>query len=70
MKQATPPSRGLLSHLPSVFATSLIAGISGSGQAHALAVDSEIVLLVDVHPTGLRQQQFNTLMAAYAASFT
>lgn len=49
---------------------SLIAGISGSGQAHALAVDSEIVLLVDVHPTGLRQQQFNTLMAAYAASFT
>ncbi len=49
---------------------SFIAGIGWSGQAHAVAVDSEIVLLVDINPAGLRQREFNTLMDAYAASFT
>jgi hypothetical protein len=49
---------------------SLVAGIGWSGQAHALAVDSELVLLVDVNRAGLSQRQFNTLMDAYAASFT
>lgn len=70
MKLAKPLSRGLLSYLPPVFAMSLVAGIGWSGQAHALAVDSELVLLVDVNPVGLSQRQFNTLMDAYAASFT
>lgn len=70
MKLATPLSRGLLSYLPSVFAMSLVAGIGWSGQAHALAVDSELVLLVDVSQSGLSQRQFGTLMDAYAASFT
>ncbi|MGL4400347.1 MAG: DUF1194 domain-containing protein [Luteolibacter sp.] len=70
MKQATPQSRGLLSYLPSVFAMSLVAGIGLSGRVHAIAVDSEIVLLVDINPAGLTQQNFNTLMDAYAASFS
>jgi hypothetical protein len=70
MKIATPLSRGLLSYLPSVFAMSLIAGIGMHGQAHALAVDSELVLLVDVSQSGLSQRQFSTLMDAYAASFS
>jgi Protein of unknown function (DUF1194) len=70
MKKATPLSRGLLSYLPSVFAMSLVAGIGLHGQAHALAVDSELVLLVDVNRAGLSQRQFNTLMDAYAASFS
>mgnify|MGYP000160804841 CR=1 FL=1 len=39
MKIATPPSRGLLSYLPSLFAMSLgIAGFGLHGQAYALAV--------------------------------
>ncbi len=49
MKPATP-LRGLLSHLPSVFATlSLsVASIGMLGQASAEAVDSALVLPVDV----------------------
>jgi hypothetical protein len=71
MKIATPLSRGLLSYLPPVFALSLsIAGIGMPGQAYAEAVDSELVLLVDVSQSGLSQRQFSTLMDAYAASFS
>lgn len=71
MKIATPPSRGLLSYLPSVFAMSVgIASLGLHGQAHALAVDSELVLLVDVSQSGLSRRQFSTLMDAYASSFS
>jgi hypothetical protein len=71
MKIATPPSRGLLSYLPSLFAMSLgIAGFGLHGQAYALAVDSELVLLVDVSQSGLNKNEFNTLMGGYAASFS
>lgn len=71
MKIATPQSRGLLSYLPSVFAMSLgIASFGLHGQAYALAVDSELVLLVDVSQSGLNQRQFSTLMGAYASSFS
>ncbi len=71
MKLAKPLSRGLLSYLPSVFAMSLsIAGFGLHGQASAEAVDSELVLLVDVRQSGLTQRQFSNLMDAYAASFT
>lgn len=70
MKLANPLSRGLLSQLPSFLALSLVAGFGCSGQAKAVAVDSEILLLVDVSSAGLRQNQFTTLMDAYAASFT
>jgi hypothetical protein len=71
MKIATPPSRGLLSYLPSVFAMSLgIASFGLHGQAYALAVDSELVLLVDVSQSGLNKNEFSTLMGGYAASFS
>ena len=71
MKLATPLSRGLLSYIPSVFAMSLGIAVTGlSGQAYALAVDSELVLLVDVNNAGLSQRQFSTLMSSYASSFT
>lgn len=71
MKPATPP-RGLLSHLPSVFATlSLgVTFIGMLGQASAEAVDSELVLLVDVSKSGLNNNKFNSLMDSYASSFT
>lgn len=71
MKIATPPSRGLLSYLPSVIAMSLgIASFGLHGQAYALAVDSELVLLVDVSQSGLNKNEFSTLMGGYAASFS
>lgn len=70
MKKATPPSRGLLSYMPSVFAMSLVATIGLHGQAHAVSVDSELVLLVDISKSGLNQNKFSTLMDAYASSFT
>jgi Protein of unknown function (DUF1194) len=71
MKLAHPLSRGLLSNLPSVFAMSLGIAMTGlSGQAHALAVDSELLLLVDVNNGRLSQRQFSTLMESYASSFT
>jgi Protein of unknown function (DUF1194) len=71
MKIATPPSRGLLSYLPSVFAMSIgIAGFGLHGQAVAEAVDSELVLLVDVSQSGLNKNEFSALMGSYASSFT
>ncbi len=71
MKPATP-LRGLLSYLPSVFATlSLgVAFLGMHGQASAEAVDSELVLLVDVSKSGLNDNKFSSLMDSYASSFT
>ena len=39
-------------------------------EARAVAVDAEMVLLVDISRSGTTQTQFNTLMSAYASSFT
>ena len=39
-------------------------------EARATAVDAELVLLVDISRSGTTQTQFNTLMSAYASSFT
>jgi hypothetical protein len=70
MKIPTPPSRGLLS-LPSVLAMSLaIAGIGLHGQAYALAVDSELVLLVDVSQSGLNKNDFATVLDSYASALS
>ena len=71
MKPATPPNSGLLSHLRSLAAMSFgIAAMGVLGQAKAEAVDSELVLLVDVTRSGLNNRDFGTLMESYAASFT
>lgn len=39
-------------------------------EARAVSVDAELVLLVDVSRSGSNQTQFDTLMNAYASSFT
>jgi hypothetical protein len=71
MHQATPSSHGLLSFLPSSAAVFLCAFFMGfHSEARAVAVDAELVLLVDVSRSGTNQTQFNTLMSAYASSFT
>ena len=72
MKPATAPSRCLSSHLPSTLAArSLgIAALGSHGQVNAEAVDSELVLLVDISRPGLRNAEFNSLMDSYASTFT
>ncbi len=71
MKISTPPSRGPLSRLPSVFAMSLaIAGIGLHGQAYALAVDSELILLVDVSQSGLNKSDFDSVLSGYASALS
>ncbi|MES2659932.1 MAG: DUF1194 domain-containing protein [Verrucomicrobiota bacterium] len=72
MKPALPQERGLLSHLPSAI-TMLSLGIASFGlfgQASAEAVDSELVLLVDVTQSGLNKKDFGSLMESYASTFT
>ncbi len=71
MNISTPPSRGLLSRWLSVFAMSLaVAGIGLHGRAHAVAVDSELVLLVDVSQSGLNKKDFETVVGAYASALS
>lgn len=71
MNFQTPPSRGLLSRLPFAFAMSLaIGGIGLHGQAHALAVDSELVLLVDVSQSGLNKNEFDSVLSGYATALS
>ncbi|MEO5913959.1 MAG: DUF1194 domain-containing protein [Luteolibacter sp.] len=72
MKPALPQPRGLLSSLPPLFPMlSLgIATLGLNGQASAIAVDSELVLLVDVTQSGLNKKDFGSLMDSYASSFT
>lgn len=72
MKPAKPHPRGLLPQLPPVLAMlSLgIASFGWVGQASAEAVDSELVLLVDVTQPGLNKNDFGSLMASYASTFT
>lgn len=47
-----------------------IASFGWVGQASAEAVDSELVLLVDVTQSGLNKNDFGSLMASYASTFT
>lgn len=47
-----------------------IAGIGLHGQAHALAVDSELVLLVDVSQSGLNKNDFDSLLGSYASALS
>lgn len=70
MKISTPPSRGLLSRLPPFLAMSLVAGIGLHGQVRALAVDSELVLLVDVSQSGLNKNDFDTVLSGYASALS
>ena len=72
MKPAKPHPSGLLPHLPPVLAMlSLgIASFGMFGQASAEAVDSELVLLVDVTQSGLNKNDFGSLMQSYASTFT
>ncbi|MGL4400346.1 MAG: DUF1194 domain-containing protein [Luteolibacter sp.] len=70
MKPSTPPSRGLLSRLPAVLAIFLVAGIGLQGRVHAVAVDSELVLLVDVSQSGLNKKDFETVLSGYASALS
>lgn len=47
-----------------------IASFGLFGQASAEAVDSELVLLVDVTQSGLNKKDFGSLMESYASTFT
>ena len=66
----TPAFQGLYPSLSFVVVMSLGLSAIGFQEARAEAVDSEIVLLVDVRNSGLNQTQFGTLMNSYASSFT
>jgi hypothetical protein len=71
MKLATPLSRGLLSRLFSVLVMPFgLAGFGLLGQAHAVAVDKELVLLVDVSQSGLNKKDFDSLLGSYASAFS
>ncbi len=71
MNISTPPSRGLLSCLLMVFPMLLGIGATGLlGQAHAEAVDSELVLLVDVSQSGLNKKDFDSVVSAYASALS
>lgn len=59
------------SQLSLAFAMSIgIAASAWPTQAQAVAVDSELVLLVDIVQPELSQSNFNGLMNAYASTFT
>lgn len=70
MTRSTPPSRGPLSRLSVAFAVFMIAGFGLHGRAHALAVDSELVLLVDVSQSGLNKNEFDTVLGNYASALS
>ena len=72
MKPAIPHPGGLLSNLRSalVMLSLGIATLGLSGQASAEAVDSELLLLVDVSQSGLNKNDFGSLMASYASTFS
>lgn len=72
MKPAIPYPGGLLSNSrTALLMLSLgIIPLGLFGQASAEAVDSELVLLVDVTQSGLNKNDFGSLMASYASTFT
>ena len=47
-----------------------IAALGSHGQVNAEAVDSELVLLVDIGRPGLDKKEFDSLMDSYASTFT
>lgn len=71
MKPAIPLSRGRLSQFFAAFVIPIgLAGFGSLGQAHAVAVDKELVLLVDVSQSGLNQKDFDSLLASYTSAFS
>ncbi len=71
MKLANPLSRGLLSQFFSFLVMPFgLAGFGLLGQAHAIAVDQELVLLVDVSQSGLNKKDFDSLLGSYASAFS
>ena len=71
MKSATPLSRGRLSQFFAAFVIPLgLAGFGSLGQARAVAVDKELVLLVDVSQSGLNQKDFGSLLESYTSAFS
>src|SRR5687767_965504 len=70
MKTATSSSRGLSSRIW-ILAVSLGIAMAGLySQADAAAVDSELVLLVDITQQGLNKHEFEDVMNGYAAAMT
>jgi len=71
MKNATSLSRFPSSALRPWLAMSLSIAVCGlSPRADAVAVDSELLFLVDITQTGMNDNQFDKLMDSYAASMT
>ena len=71
MKNATFSSRGSSLRSPFILAMCLGIAVAGlSSQAAAEAVDSELLLLVDVSQGGINNTQFNRLMDGYAAAMS
>jgi hypothetical protein len=71
MKKATFSSRGPSSRFRFLLAVCLGIALAGlPSRADAEAVDSELLLLVDVTQGGINTSQFNRLMDGYAAAMT
>ena len=71
MKKATVSSRGPSSRNRILLVMSLGIALAGfPSQADATAVDSELLLLVDITQGGINNTQFNRLMDGYAAAMT
>lgn len=71
MKNATVSSRGSSSRIRFLLAMCLGIALAGfPTRADATAVDSELLLLVDVTQGGINNTQFNRLMDGYAAAMT
>jgi hypothetical protein len=71
MKKATVSSRGPSLRNRILLVMSLGIALAGfPTQADATAVDSELLLLVDVTQGGINNTQFNRLMDGYAAAMT
>lgn len=70
MKKATLSSRGPSSRIR-ILAVSLGIALAGLySQAEATAVDSELVLLVDITDRGLNKHEFEDVMQGYASAMT
>ena len=71
MKKATFSSRAPSPPFRLLLTMSLGIAMAGiSPRADAVAVDSELILLVDIGQGGLNSQQFDTLMDSYASAMT
>jgi len=71
MKTATFPRRGRFFPLPLACLLSFGLPVVGLMEtAEAVAVDSELVLLVDITPRGLDRTEFDQVLESYATAFT